>query len=435
MFILFLRFYFIEQCIQFLKHESAYFEIDQSKEIKREAPAILFCHKEAASQLLKEKYNLTFGGDINLIYGYEKIPEYPGRSKFDLYQELRNYSDLFYIQTKKTSPQKVDKTDFMRLFEGTNLFGNITVFLTKIVSGTRLSNCYKITTDELSNDGTFLIDQIGMATWLEEWQLFITGKNDWHGLLNSKYGPDDYFHQTLWLGQFGEVATTLEVNISPTTVMGLSGIENADECVVQHLKKAKCPYICSPIIFNFLNEWIPPCSKNEDYLCMLDYYQKTMIPELPCYDEKQKKATKIKGVSQKARYGQVAASTNQQYQLFLRFNQITNDLHDMEEMYILSTEDFIGTVGGSLGLFLGFSFLTFVTDVVGKVFDCLHGIESLSLPSLNVASVSERSDSISSENEESNSERVVNLKLKHGKSKRRKCIHHNPKNANQKAQA
>ena len=37
MFILFLRFYFIEQCIQFLKHESAYFEIDQSKEIKREA--------------------------------------------------------------------------------------------------------------------------------------------------------------------------------------------------------------------------------------------------------------------------------------------------------------------------------------------------------------------------------------------------------------
>ena len=192
MFILFLRFYFIEQFIQFLKHESAYFEIDQSKEIKREAPAILFCHKEKKEILLKEKYNLTFGGDINLIYGYEKIPEYPGRSKFDLYQELRNYSDLFYIQTKKTSPQKVDKTDFMRLFEGTNLFGNITVFLTKIVSGTRLSNCYKITTDELSNDGTFLIDQIGMRTWLREWQLFITGKNDWHGLLNSKYGPDDY---------------------------------------------------------------------------------------------------------------------------------------------------------------------------------------------------------------------------------------------------
>ena len=167
---------------------------------------------------------------------------------------------------------------------------------------------------------------------------------------------------------------------------------------------------------------------------MLDYYQKTMIPELPCYDEKQKKATKIKGVSQKARYGQGAASTNQQYQLMLRFNQITNDLHEMEEKYILSTEDFIGTVGGSLGLFLGFSFITFVTDVIGKVFDCLQG-ESLSLPSLSVASEREASDSVSSENEESNSESVVNLKVKQGKSKRKKHKPHNPKNANQKAQA
>ena len=106
MFILFLRFYFIEQFIQFLKHESAYFEIDQSKEIKREAPAILFCHKEKKEILLKEKYNLTFGGDINLIYGYEKIPEYPGRSKFDLYQELRNYSDFFLYSNKENITSK-----------------------------------------------------------------------------------------------------------------------------------------------------------------------------------------------------------------------------------------------------------------------------------------------------------------------------------------
>ena len=166
---------------------------------------------------------------------------------------------------------------------------------------------------------------------------------------------------------------------------------------------------------------------------MLDYYQKTMTPELPCYHEKRKKGTKIKGVFQKVWF--MSAGDNDPYELELKINHITTDLYEMEEKYILSTEDFIGTVGGSLGLFLGFSFLTFVTNVVGKVFDCLHGIESLSLPSLNVASVSERSDSISSENEESNSERVVNLKLKHGKSKRRKCIHHNPKNANQKAQA
>ena len=226
-----------------------------------------------------------------------------------------------------------------------------------------------------------------MFTWKSEWQLFITGKNDWHGVLNSLYKPDDYFHHNLVMGQPGKTAiVNLDVNISPTTVVGLNGIENADECVVQHLKKAKCPYVCSPIIFNYLNEWIPPCSKNEDYLCMLDYYQKTMSPELPCYDEKQKKSTKIKGDFRKDFWfvPDVDDETKWNY-LELGIKHITTDLHQMEEKYILSTEDFIGTVGGSLGLFLGFSFLTFVTDVIGKVFDCLHHrVECLSSPSLSV---------------------------------------------------
>ena len=165
---------------------------------------------------------------------------------------------------------------------------------------------------------------------------------------------------------------------------------------------------------------------------MLDYYQKTMTPELPCYHEKRKKATKIKGVFQKVWF--MSAGDNDPYELQLKINHITTDLYEMEEKYILSTEDFIGTVGGSLGLFLGFSFLTFVTDIIGKVFDYLHGIESLSLPSLSVASEREASDSVSSENEESNSESVVNLKFKHAKSKKRKRKHHNPKNPNQKPQ-
>ena len=146
---------------------------------------------------------------------------------------------------------------------------------------------------------------------------------------------------------------------------------------------------------------------------MLDYYKKTMIPELPCYDEKQKKATKIKGVLQNEYvYAHGVDLNYQPYYSQLGIRHVTTDLHEMEEKYILSTEDFIGTVGGSLGLFLGFSFITFVTDVIGKVFDCLQG-ESLSLPSLSVASANEENDSVSSENEESNSESVVNPKFKH----------------------
>jgi len=37
------------------------------------------------------------------------------------------------------------------------------------------------------------------------------------------------------------------------------------------------------------------------------------------------------------------------------------------EILVVSTEQFIGSIGGSLGLFLGFSFFTFFTDVFDKI--------------------------------------------------------------------
>ena len=40
-----------------------------------------------------------------------------------------------------------------------------------------------------------------------------------------------------------------------------------------------------------------------------------------------------------------------------------------EEVYVLSTNEYIGSIGGSLGLFLGFSFYTFATDALGIIVD------------------------------------------------------------------
>ena len=38
-----------------------------------------------------------------------------------------------------------------------------------------------------------------------------------------------------------------------------------------------------------------------------------------------------------------------------------------EEVYVLSTREYIGSIGGSLGLFLGFSFYTFTTDLLDRI--------------------------------------------------------------------
>ena len=39
-----------------------------------------------------------------------------------------------------------------------------------------------------------------------------------------------------------------------------------------------------------------------------------------------------------------------------------------EEMFVLTTEDFIGSVGGSLGLFLGFSFFTYLLEIIQNLY-------------------------------------------------------------------
>ena len=48
---------------------------------------------------------------------------------------------------------------------------------------------------------------------------------------------------------------------------------------------------------------------------------------------------------------------------------ISDLVETREERYILSTLDFIGSIGGSLGLFLGFSFFTQTCDLIDALFD------------------------------------------------------------------
>ena len=184
--------------------------------------------------------------------------------------------------------------------------------------------------------------------------------------MNKKSPSADYLLTDIKLVP-GRMITAI-ANTLPIEVNNLDGIENVDECMIKQLKEANCSFICLPIIFNFLNDQIPFCATGQDYLCMLKHIQeKLKRPWLSCYSEKQKRSTVVQGT--------IDVYDNYEtdlLQLGIYINDLTyRQVTTRKEQHIMTTEDFIGSVGGSLGLFLGFSFFCYASEALDKLFNRL----------------------------------------------------------------
>ena len=55
--------------------------------------------------------------------------------------------------------------------------------------------------------------------------------------------------------------------------------------------------------------------------------------------------------------------------LGITFDYISPNVEVKRERYTITTQDFIGSVGGSLGLFMGFSFFSYVNTFLEKIFE------------------------------------------------------------------
>ena len=54
------------------------------------------------------------------------------------------------------------------------------------------------------------------------------------------------------------------------------------------------------------------------------------------------------------------------------FTYISDQIKIKEDTLMIGTSPYIGSVGGSLGLFLGFSFFTYLSFCIDKLFELWH---------------------------------------------------------------
>ena len=158
---------------------------------------------------------------------------------------------------------------------------------------------------------------------------------------------------------FCHISSTFLIGLKETDM--LEGIENREECMNKLLKQSNCSETCAPLVFNFLK--FEQCKEPEDYLCMWNH-SKSVKQEMyeTCFQNSfitQYPSKFLRGASGVAKpyFGSVAIS----------FDYISPRVELSTERYIIGVTDFIGSVGGSLGLFLGFSIFTYTSDMIDGI--------------------------------------------------------------------
>ena len=191
--------------------------------------------------------------------------------------------------------------------------------------------------------------------------LFITSKESWFGLITESW---PYFKPNKATFNFNDsidIRHWFDMYVSKVTYK--EGLKNIKDCFTNLLSNYNCTIICKPFFFSFLH-MKPTCESLDDTKCMYYKwfnsgkayfnYKKCLKPETTTlYDAK---PTEIPEDIQKLNA------------IRLLFTFSSDEVVFKDETLMIGFSSFIGSIGGSLGLFLGFSCFTSITFIIDKLF-------------------------------------------------------------------
>ena len=123
-----------------------------------------------------------------------------------------------------------------------------------------------------------------------------------------------------------------------------------------------CKVKCYPLIYNILSKALPACNTTDQIHCMWNAIVHKREGRYKCLKSKT--------------INQFNADTYTDYNyknytttgIILQLYFVSDTIELKEEILVVSTGQFIGSIGGSLGLFLGFSFFTYFSGLLDKIF-------------------------------------------------------------------
>ena len=181
---------------------------------------------------------------------------------------------------------------------------------------------------------------------------FLTSNNTWQGLTSGDWP------------QFTPTKVELDMNkgngfmyvTKPVEYLFDQGVDSSEECWKRHLMKSNCTVKC--VIATFTD--LPMCKTQEERKCFKDSAVKTMDLWTVC-NLKKYALTYPGELTRLPPKLDNCNSTSIHFKIFSLRKMIK------EEILVISFPDLIGSLGGSLGMFFGFSISTYVISLLDKL--------------------------------------------------------------------
>ena len=356
---IFSSFYLWEQGTTFVKKRHA-FSSRGEKVDWLSIPEIVFCPKPCMKPSVAEKYGYALDD-----------PSFLWKDRKETYLKFnktiwQSYHELTYHANK----------DYELTFEYTSTFGEET-YTSELKPASQKEialyshgMCTMITFSNVVKpnilwkmDVKYNSSTVNQDT-LKGFKIFVSTLDTLHGLL-----IDEWPYEKLILDKIEhsfDVSKYVYITLNEAKVqyMTAKSHNNPNECIRNFLNSSSCAFKCFPIVFNYMD--FPPCTTKDEVWCMLsEIYGPKKMQLYDCL--KPKKATMYRVTD--IVYNEPEPQ-NDTMQVKFVYQSNIRALH--EQVYVMSWTSLIGNVGGSLGLFFGFSFLTVSFKCIDKIFKRLQ---------------------------------------------------------------
>ena len=346
--ILFVNFYFTDELKNYMKGSTTLSSRTEKVEFL-EAPYITLCFQPIfkPSMLLKHGLSNDIKNPLNLF-------EALGVGWFDM-ETFENFS----YQYEKDF-------DITLLYEDKSIEPDVLInFQIQKVVIFRHGLCYLIKHNaNLSLNVYFVLDFSYKGQDLdkpESAKVLLSSPQGWYGIVLDEWQmldptmltiPIELLHEQSWV-----------TVVSQTDYFYMTGTEDFEQCLLEKItRNSECKTKCYPFLFNFLPNY-PPCDAEEweSFECMWNMFVGTKKYRYGCLQSK-----KIVRYKTSSTYpNQIGKYNASKFSLMFNSDKEAKDVK--EEVLVVTAGSFIGSVGGSLGLFLGFSIFPYLSGIIDKI--------------------------------------------------------------------
>ena len=330
-------FFMKDQLKAFLENRSS---ISSRHEIEAalEFPTITICIHPATKLSAAKKYGFT------TIYDkfYNEVPNSTVHARFDNMSYILNTD--FYVRSHMNESIKEGLVYIQELF-GEEKF----LFDVKGIRTYSHGTCYKLepkfqmTKAPLRFELEFILNQeLQEMDKAESVELIFTSNKTWIGLIYDVWPQVKPLKQTI---DFKKEYTSLFVNKAKSIFGEME--QNSSNCIRNVILSSNCSFQCEILSYS---DNLPLCESVQQLQCNWDHTYAHFSSYLDCYPAKEATYyTLQERIENPYHFVRNETSTRVYIGIWSMYTVIK------EEVSLLTTEDFIGSIGGSLGMFFGFS--------------------------------------------------------------------------------